>query len=169
MKRGYLREKEILIEKRIRERLQSQENQIIQDLQKQGNIREAAVVFSHEGFSFFINNISETIARELTPYIEEVVDKKVTFLLTQLVERLERHANTSPATEIGEALKLEKRVRWTKEEDNILISAVNSYLRRNGGKIKDALEFVHTSRLPQRSLRAITLRYYYLKQREGEA
>jgi len=164
MKRGYLREKEILIEKRIRERLQAQESQIIQDLRRQGNIREAAVVFSHEGFSFFINNISETIARELTPYIEEVVDKKVTFLLTQLVERLERHANTPPA-----APEPEKRVRWTKEEDDLLISAVNSYLRGNGGKVKDALEFAHTSRLPQRSLRAITLRYYYLKQREDEA
>lgn len=169
MKRqGYLREKEVLIEKRIRERLQAQESQIIQDLQKQGNIREAAVVFSHEGFSFFIDNISGTIARELTPYIEEVVDKKVTFLLTQLVERLERHTNTPPATETRKAPEPEKRVRWTKGEDNLLISSVNSYLRRNGGKIKDALEFVHTRGLLQRSLRSITLRYYYLKQR-GEA
>lgn len=164
-KRGYLKEKEALIEQRIRERLQSQESQIIQDLRKQGNIHEAAVVFSREGFRFFIDNISHTIARELTPYIEGVVDKKFTSLLAQLIERLERHANTPPATE---APKLKNGTRWTKEEDNILINAVNSFLRRNGGSIKDALEFVHTSGLLQRSLRSITLRYYYLKQR-GEA
>jgi len=166
MKRGYLREKDELIEKRIKERLQSHESSIIQDLRKQGNIHEAAVVFSHEGFNFFIDNISRTIARELTPYIEEVVDEKINHFLTQLIERLERKVNTPPATETGKATKPERRVRWTKEEDDLLISAVNSYLQRNGGKVKDALEFVHTRGLLQRSLRSITLRYYYLKQRD---
>lgn len=163
MKKRWYLDQEALIEQRIRERLQAQESQIIQDLRKQGHIREAAVVFSKEGFRFFIDNISHTIARELTPYIEEVVDRKVSILLTQLVERLEQHA--SPATKMEKPSKSENRIRWTKEEDDILISAVNSYLRRNGGKIKDALEFVHTSRLPQRSLKSISLRYYYLKQR----
>ena len=169
MKKGYLREKEELIEKRIKERLQSHESPIVQNLRKQGNIHEAAVVFSREGFSFFIDNISQTIARELTPYIEEVVDEKINQFLTQLIERLERHVNTPPVTETREAPKPEKkikRVRWTKEEDDLLINAVNSYLQRNGMSVKDALEFVHTNHLPQRSLRAITLRYYYLKQRD---
>ena len=166
-RRGHLKDQEVLIEQRIRERLQAQESQIVQDLRKQGNIHEAAVVFSREGFSFFIDSISKMIARELTPYIEEVVDEKFNYFLIQLIERLERRANTPPATtKTGKAPKSEKRVRWTKEEDDLLISAVNSYLQRNGGKIKDALEFVHTRGLLQRSLRSITLRYYYLKQRD---
>lgn len=169
MKRRYLGEKDELIEKRIKERLQSHESPIIQDLRKQGNIHEAAVVFSHEGFSFFIDNISRTIARELTPYIEEVVDEKVNHFLTQLIERLERKINTPPATETGKVTKSERKVRWTKEEDDLLISAVNSYLQKNDKVVKDALEFVHTNHLPQRSLRSITLRYYYLKQRGEEA
>ena len=161
-KRGYLKEKEALIEQRIRERLQSQESQIVQDLRKQGNIHEAAVVFSKEGFSFFIDNISHTIARELTPYIEEVVDKKVTCLLTQLVERLEQKANSKTESE--------KRLsRWTKEEDNLLLNAVDSYLQKPGRKVKDALKFVHKKHLPQRSLRAVTLRYYYLLSQRGES
>ena len=102
----------------------------------------------------------EYFVKELTSYIEEVVERKVNSLFAQLVERPEKHT----VTETGKAPEPEKRVRWTKEEDDLLINAVNSYLRRNGGKIKDALEFVHTSGLLQRSLRAITLRYYYLKQ-----
>lgn len=166
-RREYLREKEVLIEQRIKEKLQTGESQIIQDLRKQGNIHEAAVVFSREGFLFFVDNISQTIARELAPYIEEVVERKVNNLLAQLVERLGQHDNTLD-TEARKASNPEKRVRWTKEEDDLLINAVNSYLKRNGGKIKDALEFVYTSGLLQRSLRSITLRYYYLKQR-GEA
>ena len=162
-RRGHLKDQEVLIEQRIRERLQAQESQIVQDLRKQGNIHEAAVVFSTEGFTFFIDNISRTIARELTPYIEEMVDRKVSSILTQLVERLEQHA--SPAAKTEKASKSESRIRWSKEEDDILINAVNSYLQRNGGRVKNALEFVHTNQLLQRSLRSIALRYYYLKQR----
>ena len=105
----------------------------------------------------------EYFVRELTSYIEEVVERKVNSLFAQLVERLEKHT----VTETEKAPEPEKRVRWTKEEDDLLIFTVNSYLKINGGKIKDALEFVHTF-LPQRSLRAITLRYYYLKQ-QGKA
>lgn len=69
---------------------ESTETPIVQELRKAGDIKEAAVVFSHEGFYFLLENLGGVVAEHLETKLNQLLDKKLTELIEGFNEGLHK-------------------------------------------------------------------------------
>lgn len=92
-KKQYRNWKQIQDDKIIREaemKRNREESPIVRELKTAGNIKEAAAVFSHEGFIFLVEQLGDIVVKELEPMINNMLNKKVTEIFEGLTEGFKR-------------------------------------------------------------------------------
>lgn len=139
------------------------QNPLEEDLKKQANIKEAAAVFTHEGFNLLLDGLGGIVAKRLQPELEKILDRKLEELLEGMkegaqqaliefqqaspVEVKEAPGNdlkprvTPEPSAVSEGDPVNPRKRWSLKEDIYLADTVLRYVR-GGGTQSDAIKIV---------------------------
>lgn len=141
------------------------QNPLEEGLKEQANIKEAAAVFTHEGFNLLLDGLGGIVAERLQPELEKILDRKLRELLEGMKEGAQQalmELQQAPPVKVketpGNDLKLELgdtpdpntkaggnpaviHTKWTMEEDIYLADTILRYVR-GGGTQSDAIKIV---------------------------
>lgn len=156
----YLKEQEI---KRERD---STDSPIVRELKSKGNIREAAAVFSQEGFTWLIDQLGDIVAQKLEPKVREILDEKITEVLQGLTDgvrntdQVATRAIQETVSSLYRPVKTNKGPihKWTPGEKTMVLSTVEQFIRE-GKTAAEAFRYLST-KIPGVTPEAISTRYY---------
>lgn len=184
-KKQYRNWKQVQDDKIIKEaemKRNRKESPIVRELKTTGNIKEAAAVFSHEGFIFLVEQLGDIVAKELEPMINNMLDKKVTEVFEGLTEgfkrSLEAEGPRSPSLPIESSedyneipmtdhksvsIKPDwnrpvRRHKWTDKEKQLVMKTVREY-KEHGRSLVEAFKDL-ASVIPDVDWRSVSTRYY---------
>lgn len=152
-----------IAEANAKKAMETPERKLVEDLKKQANIKEAAAVFTHDGFHLLLEGLGGIVAKRLQPELEKILDRKLEELLEGMKEGAQQalmELQQAPPVEVKEASgnNLKPRVtpgpnietegdpevvrtKWTIEEDIYLADTILRYIR-GGGTQSDAVKIV---------------------------
>ncbi len=152
-----------IAEANARKAARSEQEKLEEEMKKHGNIKEAAAVFSQEGFRFLLDGLGGYVAKRLQPELEKILDRKLGELLEGMKEGAQQalieFQQASPV-KVKEALgnnpkprvtpepsgdserdPVNLHKRWSTKEDIYLADTVLRYVREGGTQL-DAVKIV---------------------------
>lgn len=168
------------------------ESPIVRELKTVGNIKEAAAVFSHEGFIFLVEQLGDIVAKELEPIINNMLDKKITEIFEGLTEgfkhSLKAEGSKSPSLPIegsedcedcdkvpmtaNEPVSIKPdhnrpihRHKWTEEEKKLVMETVREYEEQRR-PLAEAFKEI-ASVIPDVGWKSVSTRYYVWRDKEN--
>jgi len=151
------------------------QNQLEEELKQHAKIKEAAAVFTHEGFNLLLDGLGGIVAKRIQPELEKILDRKLGELLEGMKEGAQQalmELQAAPTVEVKEApdndLKPELNTgakgnpaavhsKWSIEEDTYLADTILRYVRE-GRTLSDAIEIVAEN--TGRTVSATNYRWY---------
>lgn len=147
----------------------------LERLKEAGTIKEAGVVFSHEGMKLFSQLFENTMRRVVREEIERSGKEAMSGVLEGLIRQAfpiqlpapqeEPEEVTPPPPAEEKPMPSKRKLKgWTKEEDDHIVSVVRE-MTAKGCSVRQALKTVS---LKDRTAGAVSTRYYTYITQKGE-
>lgn len=161
-----LQDEKAIREAELKKRMEEKEKDpLIENLKKEGNIKEAAAVFSYEGFRWLINSIGDIVAQKIEP----MIDRKITEIFEGLQEGIAEAVEESSKSIIENiiAKKIEEQLNFGTSEEEVKHDTELPTITYTGVKIPRSHKGILWSKLNEEEQRQIFLHYIGMAKEVG--